>query len=80
MREKEYLGESSLICFVDFVSFLLVVVELRSNVVQKDLNLTDWASSLEVELEHREDGISEMALIDLSKNLSWVFSLVGVSS
>lgn len=44
-----------MICFVDFVGFLLVVVELGSNVVQKDLNLTDWTTSLEVELEHRED-------------------------
>jgi hypothetical protein len=46
------LGEGSGVGLVHFISLLLVVGQLGGDVVQEDLDFSNWASGLQMELQH----------------------------
>jgi hypothetical protein len=65
------LFKSNCITLIDFISFLLISIQLRSYIVQKNLNLTNWTSCGQLQLQHRQHWITKWVLIDLSQNFLW---------
>lgn len=72
------LGEGGGVSLVNLVSLLLVVVQLGSNVVEQDLDLSDGSTSLEMQLQDGKDCIAKVVAVDLSQHLPGIFSLVSV--
>lgn len=62
---SDELFESGRVGLAHLVGSLLVLVELGGDVVEEDLDFSDGASSGELKLENREDGVSEGVLVDL---------------